>query len=285
MEEEDEKTTHAFFDYSYLEVKDLDYLNETLTKINVWQLNDPDRKEFLMHNLRTEHYENLMFAIVLDFTKPWEFLDQLSKWSDVMFEINKKFFLQLPVSKQNQLRKKIEDHFKFYKNPDKKEDEFVQTEENAKEPSTSEEEMRQAINDMPLDEGILNVNLGIPIMIICNKSEVVATAETTKYYQQRLEFIMKHLREFALRYGASIMFTSTKKGTNMLGLYSYLLHRFFDSNPVSPELTNKESMFIPTGYDSPKLVQQLCPSIDDPYDKIVIKIKASRDVAEQEEIK
>lgn len=212
-----------------------------------------------------------------------------------MFEINKKFFLQLPISKQNQLRKKVEDHFKFYKNLDKKE-EYEQNQEEGKEGSTNEEEMREAIKEMTLDDGILNVNLGIPIMIIWNKSDVVASADTAKYYQQRLEFIMKHLREFALRYGASIMFTSTKKGTNMQELYSYLLHRYYDTNPVSPELkntfrsysdtiTNKESIFIPTGYDSPKLVQLLCPNIDDPYDKIVIRIKASREVADVEEIK
>lgn len=81
------------------------------------------------------------------------------------------------------------------------------------------------------------------------------------------------------------MFTSTKKGTNLLGLYTYLLHRYFDLNPISPEITNKESIFIPSGYDSPKLVQQLCPNIDDPYEKIVIKIRVSREVAEAEEEK
>jgi dynein light intermediate chain 1 len=235
-----------------LDVKDLDNINETLAKINVWHLNDTNRTEFLLHNLKPEHFDKLIIAIVLDFTKPWDFLDQLAKWADIIFEISKK----LPAAKQNEMRKRLEDHFRFYKNPDKKED-MSDTTEDDKNQESNDEEMNEALKNMALDEGILSVNLGIPIIIICNKSEVVASGDTIKYFQTRLEFIMKHIREFALRYGASIIFTSTKKGSNLEELYTYIQHRLFDLSTVSPEITNKESMLIPTGYDSPKLVQQL----------------------------
>lgn len=242
-------------------------------------LNDSNRTDFLIHNLKPENFDNLIVAITLDFTKPWDFLDQLSKWADVIFELSK----MLPTSKQNELRKKLEDHFKFYKNPDKVDELPEQTEEN-KEENGHEDEMKEALKNMALDDGILNINLGIPIIIILNKSEAVSLGETSKYFSQRLEFIMKHLREFALRYGASIMFTSTKKGTNLEELYTYMLHRYFDLPTVSPEITNRESILIPTGYDSPKLIQQLVPNINDPYDKIVIKVKATRELAEEAEV-
>jgi dynein light intermediate chain 1 len=75
--------------------------------------------------------------------------------------------------------------------------------------------MKEALDDMQLEEGVLNVNLGIPIMIICTKTDIITSGESMKYFHPRFEFIFKHLREFALRYGASIIFTSTKKGTNM----------------------------------------------------------------------
>lgn len=158
--------SYSFFNYSYIDVKDLDNLNETFTKINVWQLSDSERMEFLLNNLKAEHYENTIFAIVLDLTRPWEFMDQLSKWSDVIFEINKKLFLQLPVVKQNELRKKMEDHFKLYKNPDKRDEEYAESNEEGKENSNQADEMHEAIKEMALDEGVLNVNLGIPILII-----------------------------------------------------------------------------------------------------------------------
>lgn len=233
----------------------------------------------MLQNLKPENFENLIIAIVLDFTKPYLFLDQLSKWADVIFEISKK----LPTTKQNELRKKLEDHFRLYKNPDKQDD-IANDNEESKEQTENDDEMNEAIMNMPLDDGILNVNLGIPIIVIWNKSEVVASGETIKYFQTRFEFIMKHIREFALRYGASIIFTSTKKGTNLEELYTYLLHRYFDLNPVSPEITNKESILIPTGYDSPKLIQQLWPNIDDPYDKIVIRVRATKEMVEEDDI-
>ena len=239
--------------------------------------------------MKPENLENTVFAIVLDFTKPWEFMDQLSQWSDVIFDINKKLFLQLPVVKQNAMRKKIENHFKFYKNPDKSKQAEDATEEakvTVKEGEGEEEEMREALNEMELEEGVLNVNLGVHLMVICAKAEVIATGETQKYFNHRFEFIQKHLREFTLRYGASLIFTSAKKGTNLELFHSYLKHIFFDADFNSgPEVNNKESIFIPSGYDSPKFVKQLAPSVDDPYDKIVSNISVGDEVTEEEEIK
>ena len=104
-----------------------------------------------------------------------------------------------------------------------------------------------------------------------------------KYFTSRFEFIFKNLREFSLRYGASMIFTSAKKGTNMDVLNSYLNYRFFDADfNIGPEINNKEGIFIPAGYDSPNLVKQLCPNIDDPYDKIVINIGGSGEIDQQE---
>lgn len=208
--------------------------------------------------MKPDQLENTVFAIVLDLTKPWTFLDQLSIWSDVLFEINKELFSkQLPLQKQNNMRKNIENHFKFYVNPDKDKTEQDQP-ENQEGEGGDNDEFKQAIDEMDLEEGVLTVNLGIPIILICTKSEVVATGETMKYFQPRFDFILKHLREFTLRYGATLFFTSSKKGTNLDVLHEYLRHRFFeDTLSKSPEINNKESIFIPAGYDSPKLVQQL----------------------------
>lgn len=106
-----------------------------------------------------------------------------------------------------------------------------------------------------------------------------------KYFQPRFEFIMKHVREFALRYGASVIFTSCLKGTNMELLYSYLKHIFFEADfAIGPEINNKESIFIPSGFDSPKLISQLVPGIDDPYDKIIVNISGGDNLDAEEEV-
>ena len=143
---------YSFFDYNHLD------------ETNVWYLNDPERKDFLIDNFKPDFLENTIFAIVLDSAKPWQFLDQLSIWSDVIFEINKKLFLQLPVARQNKMKKRIENQFKFYVDPNK--NKYEEDYEETPEGEGNNEEMKEALDQMDLEDGILNVNLGVPILVI-----------------------------------------------------------------------------------------------------------------------
>lgn len=44
--------------------------------------------------------------------------------------------------------------------------------------------------DMPLGEGVLKVNLGIPIIVVCNKVDIMhQTGEKAKLLQENLDFI------------------------------------------------------------------------------------------------
>jgi len=72
----------------------------------------------------------------------------------------------LPVAKQNKMRKDIENHFKFYVNPNK--DKYENEDEKAEnqEGEGENEEMVEALNEIDLEDGILNVNLGVPLLLI-----------------------------------------------------------------------------------------------------------------------
>ena len=44
--------------------------------------------------------------------------------------------------------------------------------------------------DMPLSQGVLKVNLGIPIVVLCNKIDIIhQTGEKAKILQENLDFI------------------------------------------------------------------------------------------------
>lgn len=44
--------------------------------------------------------------------------------------------------------------------------------------------------DMPLGEGVLKVNLGIPIVVLCNKVDIIyQSGEKAKLLQENLDFI------------------------------------------------------------------------------------------------
>lgn len=81
-----------------------------------------------------------------------------------------------------------------------------------------------------------------------------------KRYEEDSEFILKHIRYFALNSNilhnisiaaSSIIYTSTKQNINLSNFYEYVLHRNYGLNYSNkPNLSDKDSYFVPSGYDS-----------------------------------
>lgn len=66
----------------------------------------------------------------------------------------------MPLAKQNDLRESIVDYVRLYEQPE------LDEEGRVKKRSDEEEEVR---NEIPLKEGSLQVNVGIPLIVICSK--------------------------------------------------------------------------------------------------------------------
>ena len=117
---------------------------------------------------------------------------------------------------------------------------------------------------MPLGEGVLGVNLGIPIIVVVNKVDLMLHGEKVAMLEKNIEFIWKHLRQYNLTYAASMMFISTTSHINIENLYRYIMHRLYDFEfKIKPQLHEKEALFIPTGFDSMNLISELCKNAQD----------------------
>lgn len=104
---------------------------------------------------------------------------------------------------------------------------------------------------LPLKEGVLKTNFGIPLLFLVNKSDIVSQTGERKRFDEDSEFIMKHIRSLALSYGATIIYVSTKQNINLNVLYEYILHRIYKFEfRHKPNIMDKDSYFIPSGYDS-----------------------------------
>ena len=116
--------------------------------------------------------------------------------------------------------------------------------------------------DMDLSEGVLTVNLGVPIVIVCNKVDVLQHGYKAKIIQENIEFIIMHIRQHALLYSASVVFTSAKpkESKNLDILYQYIVHRLYDQFEFDkkPEILMHDSLFVPSGFDSANLINELC---------------------------
>lgn len=112
---------------------------------------------------------------------------------------------------------------------------------------------------MPLGQGVLEVNLGIPIIVVCTKIDMMARGERAQYLENNIDFIQRHLRKYCLLYGASFLFVETVQMTNIEILYRYILHRLYDYQfSCKSQVHLKDQLFIPTGFDSLHLIDELC---------------------------
>lgn len=89
-----------------------------------------------------------------------------------------------------------------------------------------------------------------------NKSDLVDDYLKEKDGQQKLDYILYSLRNFAITYGASVFYISSKTKTNLKILYDYLLHRLYNFDlKEKAEVLARESIFIPSGFDSPNIIK------------------------------
>lgn len=102
-----------------------------------------------------------------------------------------------------------------------------------------------------LKEGLLNTNIGIPIILSITKSDIVNKIEEKKDFEENSDFILKHLRQIAIQYGATIIYNSIQNNVNISLLYDYICNVLFNFDLIhKPNLVDKEAYFIPSGYDS-----------------------------------
>lgn len=60
------------------------------------------------------------------------------------------------------------------------------------------EESIQLKLELPLKEGLLKLNLGVPIVFVINKSDIVVSTNERKRFEEDSDFIFKHIRKFAI---------------------------------------------------------------------------------------
>lgn len=66
------------------------------------------------------------------------------------------------------------------------------------------------------------------------------------------------MRKFCLHYGSSLVFASSNSHSNVNVLYDYILNRIYDTDFVhASKIDDKEALFVPTGFDSPELINQM----------------------------
>lgn len=135
--------------------------------------------------------------------------------------------------------------------------------------------------EMELPEGALVTNLFIPVVVVCSKVDLIQNGEPAlkQMLETNLDFIQYSLRKFCLSFGAALVFASTtssgslgatkltalggeQQGQHIQLIYDYFLARIYDQDfGFASNTSDKEGLFIPTGFDSLPLIQEFYSGI------------------------
>lgn len=95
----------------------------------------------------------------------------------------------------------------------------------------------------------------MPLIISVNKADLQTTVFREKN-TEKIGFVQYHLRDACMKYGATLIYTSTKNNSNLNVFYEYILHRAYNF-PLrfKLEAVNEEEIFVPLGSDNPTLLK------------------------------
>jgi len=60
---------------------------------------------------------------------------------------------------------------------------------------------------MGLKEGLLKINVGVPLIYVVNKSDTVSQISEKKRFEEDSEFIFKHIRSLGIKCNKKLIFT------------------------------------------------------------------------------
>ncbi|KAK0424293.1 hypothetical protein QR680_008596 [Steinernema hermaphroditum] len=113
---------------------------------------------------------------------------------------------------------------------------------------------------VPLEDGILADNLGASVIVVLTKSDAQADM-----IEEDIDRIQYHVRKFCLRHGAALVYTSAKDEKNTQLLNKYIAHRACGLPFINPaQLVEKDSIFIPAGWDSDKKLDIIRETLENP---------------------
>eukprot|EP00743_Colponemidia_sp_Colp-15_P002608 GILK01002825.1.p1 GENE.GILK01002825.1~~GILK01002825.1.p1 ORF type:complete len:511 (+),score=101.26 GILK01002825.1:39-1535(+) len=284
-------------DYAFVDVKNIDDPDndETVARLNVWMMKDRQQKELVKLALKPEALIQTVAIIALDFARPWTWMESLTSWVDMLQEVVGEVAISLPLDKQDALRNRVETYVRSFREPTNSQPHASPTKPYNRRTTTLHDvtpfivpPTDESLADLPLKEGVLRVNLGIPLIVVCCKSDLVHNVEKTRE-EGVMEIAQRHLRSFCLTYAATLAFVSTKEQKNTQLLYDYLLHRLYNfSLRARASTAEKDSIFIPSGWDSLNFIKQLAgvdaKGIEKPFEHVIPKPATRRQQIGDEEV-
>ncbi|GJJ75317.1 dynein light intermediate chain 1, cytosolic [Entomortierella parvispora] len=259
--------------YSFWNVED-DENEETVARLGIYQIAGSHKSyhALLKYCLNTKTVADSVVMIVLDWSRPWTFMETLERWIKVLEVAIEQIRQEGAISstanwsKGKALMEELQEKLGRYLQ------EYVEPQPAHGSSTTFSESQTFSLGStdpqsvlLPLTEGCLTDNTGVPIIIVCTKSDHINNLEREMDYQEEtFDYIQQSLRTICLKYGASLFYTSIHHPHTFAHLRQYILHRLLTpsslNNPQqqpssSPfkrraQVVERDQVMVPAGWDS-----------------------------------
>ncbi|OQR86515.1 dynein 1 light intermediate chain [Achlya hypogyna] len=201
-------------------------------QINVWSFNTDlleTEPALLGLAIEAERLHQTIALVVVDGSHTWTIKQTLDKWLPALDTAVREKLLTLDDMKRNALLEANRKHWLSYEEPG-----------------------HSSTTASKLPDGVFVHNCGIPIVIVVTKTDI-APEDAIKQ-----DFVQYTIRDISLAYGAAVCYTSSKASVNSELLKNYVMHRTQPGVKFTeaPKLIDRNSIFVPSGYDSVELIEQ-----------------------------
>ncbi|GBM54345.1 Cytoplasmic dynein 1 light intermediate chain 1 [Araneus ventricosus] len=241
-------------EYFFLNVRD-EY-GENQTKLDIWVLDDdPSFQRLLKYVLNENTISDTTVVLTATMTKPWNMFRCICTWVEILQKHIER--LQLPGTALEDQKSKVLRRFQEYVEP------TMSIYGNLDEQNSSAE---------------IENNLGLEIIVVITQTEYMSVLQSEfGYIDEHFDFIQFSLRKFCLTYGAALLYLSVKEDRNCDILLKYILHKIYSFPFRIPAMfLEKDSIFVPAGWDSENKIQALAESLEtiafsSPFEDVVVK--------------
>ncbi|KAJ2776131.1 hypothetical protein H4R18_005829 [Coemansia javaensis] len=212
--------------YAYIDVHDEDN-EETLARLGVYQLAS-DRaadRELLRLALDAQAFADAAAVVVLDWSRPWRFVKSLLRWIDVLSRAVDAVCggggggWTPGRAAVDECRERLERFLQEYVDP-------AAAPAGDAAAAAAAAVAKAADVLLPLGAGVLEANLGLPLVVVCTKADAMAAMERERGFKEEdFDHVQQVLRAVCLRFGAALIYTSTHNPATFATLYHYLVHR------------------------------------------------------------
>lgn len=272
-------------DYSYISVKNKHIMDKdvVVSRMNVWQLDDPAHIDILNGLVPPSSLGSTAYVITVDLSRPYEIMDQLTKWLSALETLNEKLCSGLDASQLAKLKKKICKSVQTFADSTQKKVAVKPAEkETAPEPETAkddgegdegdkadaeEKSVEGAHVDLSDIDASLNLaipakNLGVPLIVVGTKGDFFSRdprIAKEANVDERFEFMVNQIRKAVLEHGGSFVLTSAAgEGTNVEALQDCIYNSVFKFPLKHPAKVvgsaDDFSIVVPSGFDSLELI-------------------------------